>query len=354
MHVVIYRDPSEIEARADEWDDLALSCAAPSIYSSSDYLLAGWRYLVSGRELCVPALLDDDGHLVGAIALRLRYDGVRDGIRLERACRREFDRFGILARAGDEEAVWQELLPAIFELPWTTWYLDWVVERSPVVELLRGWAANQNLTIDVAPDADGYVVDVDGTWEAFLADHKSFRRRLKRFERDVPDAVVDYYERPDTVLRGLDEYLRVDELSWKHGEVGISRSEDSEDFYRSVVPVLAAKKRTAVRILRSGDSLIGGDITHRFGNTAFLHCAVYSREWKSYSPGTVFTGYVLRDLMESDVSRADFLTGYADYIGAWVSETISTETITVARSNAKARSREMASSILRATRTRLG
>lgn len=337
MRIEVIEERTHIDHMRAEWDSLALRSAIPSIYNTFDYVMCSWEHFDAHHSsLQIVSVRDADGALVGLLPLRTRRR--RRGLEtvLEQAATVEVDRVSLLAVPGTEAEVWAELLPVIAELSWDVWISAEVRADAVLHSVLDGPAAGALKFRTSKQDAgSGILMDLDLTWSDFLASHKSFRRRLKKFERLVPDYQIDVYTKPGEMAEGLEAYQLVASESWKAGEIGISRSDRVKRFYEAVMPRLAAEGRTAIRILRDGDELLASDITHTFGSTAFLHCAAYTEASGRHSPGTVFTGLVACELMKSEVSTGDLLTGHADYLLPWASSSIATYDVSVTRRGVK-------------------
>ncbi len=331
MEVEALERAPDIETLRDEWDALALASARPTIYNTHDYTMCSWKHFDAHHSnLCV-LTAREDGRLVGLLPLRRRRRRRGFELVLEQAATVEVDRVTLLAEAGREAEVWTAFISTIEQLRWDLWNMAEVTEGSPLLDALEPTAGRARLRVTRTPAGTGFLMDLSGSWEDVLAGHKSFRRRLKKFQRLVPNHRVEVYDDPESVLAGLDLYRQVDAASWKTGEIGISRSAVVEGFFADLMPQLAAEKRTAVRILRNGSDLLAADITHTFGTTAYLHSAVYAESAGHHSPGTVFTGLVAEELMASSITTGDLLTGHADYLRPWASEEVGTFDVSVAR-----------------------
>ena len=341
LKTTVIQDEAEIQGLRLEWDELSLQAASPTIYETFDYVMASWR-VFDGRksDLVVITVRDDAGALVGLAPLRRRQRkrGLFREVVLEYAATVEVDRLGVLASQNHESAVWDAVVPAALDLSWDVWELPETPSDGPCVPAIRATFGNSDdFVLSSQPSGAGLLLDLTQTWEEFFGQHKSFRKRLKRFEREFPNHEIDHYLDPSTVGAGLDIYERIADRSWKPGKVGISKSRMHRAFYDDVMPSLAVNGRSGVRVLRSGTDLIAADITHVWGSTAFFHCAVYDEAFADHSPGTIFTGLVLREFFESSVTAGDLLTGHADYLRAWSCGEVETQDLTVRRQNTRAR-----------------
>lgn len=354
MKTNVIEDELEIQGLRFEWDQLSLQTASPTIYETFDYMMSSWR-VFDGRKskLVVITVRDDEDALVGLAPLRLRRRkrGILPEVVLEYAATVEVDRLGVLASRNHECAVWEAVVPAALELSWDVWELPETPVDGPCVPAIRAaFEDSADFELSTQPSGAGFLLDLSQTWAEFVAKHKSFRRRLKKFERELPNYEIDHYLDPSTVAIGLDLYEEIADRSWKPGKVGISKSEMHRAFYDDLMPTLTANGRSGVRVLRSGTDLIAADITHVWGGTAFFHCAVYDEAFADHSPGTIFTGLVLREFFDSSVTDGDLLTGHADYLRAWTCGEVETHDLMVRRQNTHARLLDVQRPILSAAK----
>jgi len=319
------------------WDELALSSTNPSIYNTYVYTVCSWQHFDSHQsELRVLAWRDGHGDVLALLPLRLRRRRRGLELVLERAATVEVDRLSLLAPAGTEHAAWTAFLPAIASLPWDVWELPEVTATaSPLPAIERFHDRRWQCRIEQEDSGSGLLIDLDDNWPEFLARHRSFRRRFKKFERDVGDYRIEHYRDESEILEGLAAYRSVEASSWKTGGIGIDRSDRVSAFYDDLLPQLAAADQTSVRILLAADEPIAADITHTFGGMAFLHTAVYADSAAEHSPGTIFTGLVLAEHMASGLTAADLLTGHADYLRSWAATEVPTMNLRVRRATAK-------------------
>ncbi len=189
--------------------------------------------------------------------------------------------------------------------------------------------------VELEPGAKGPYMDLSITWDDFCRSHESFRKRLKRLGK-LPDGFdIRIFADSASVVEGLDQYVQIEQKSWKKGQVGVSKDDQHLAFYRDVLPALAANDQVAIRTLSSGDRLIAGDITYTFDKSAFFQHATYDDAFKKLSPGSVFTGLVIKEYLERGYEIGDFLCGFADYLSPWCDGMIETTGVTIYRRSSR-------------------
>jgi Acetyltransferase (GNAT) domain len=128
------------------------------------------------------------------------------------------------------------------------------------VRLVKQLAPHYELRL--GPRAVRHVAELDGGIDAFLARRsRNFRRALRRALRDAEDAGIEFEPaRPAdaaTALAVYERIVRVEARSWK-GLVGVGiDSGTMHDFYRDMLPRLAAHDRLRAIFARRQDQDIG-------------------------------------------------------------------------------------------------
>ncbi len=322
----------------DEWDRLALSVDHPLIYNSFDYQVTSWRHFDAHQSRPqVITVRTDSGELVGLAPFRLR-DRRRGAINetvLEYLGLATTDRPAVLARPGWEAEVWAGVASAIAETPFDRWEVHESVLDTPahahLERLIARLTADDGVRVLREDGGDTTLVDTTGSWDEFLADHKKIRKALSKFHRRNPDVVLNRYADPETILDGLARYERLAASTWKAGKVGLLKSDATRDFYRRLLPVLAAEGRATIRVLETDDEVVAAQMGLVFGDRFFGHMHDHNTAYDDYSPGMIVVALGLQDCFESDIVVADFLTGYAGYLGRWSDLRARTESVTIVR-----------------------
>lgn len=293
------------------WDDLVLASGTPSIFNTWDFLEVSWSVFSrpAGNRLAI-LVLRENGALLGFIPFRLVI-GRRFGLptrKLKRLASWEADRVPFVFPRGREHdcalAVlrflaggtggWDSL--ELREVPTDDEFARALRERS------RGGAL---VSHEDAAEPSPYV-RLEGSWEAFLStlgarSRKEFRRRTRQLGERGPLAVRVFRETSD-IVGGLDRYLEVEGRSWKpKAGQGIGKNRRNQEFYRELLPRLAARGRAQVVLLEQGARFLAGLVELQLGSTAYACQTAFDKDLAAHSPGFVLQGLRLESGLEEGI-----------------------------------------------------
>jgi CelD/BcsL family acetyltransferase involved in cellulose biosynthesis len=338
MDIEVIHYARDWKSLREQWDALLIESVFPSVFLCFDYLDRAYAaFHAECSEPFILTLKNEEGDLLGIAPFRRserRQGGISQKI-LEYLVTWEIDKPYIIVRKGFEAQMWQ----AIFD------FLDANPEEWDILELSEMPA---NLpgpsTVDQLFEApayhcrtsagpDGPCVDLTQTWSQFLEKHKKYRKALNRFAGVFPGFELAAYDHSSTIGQGLERYIALERLSWKHGRVGLEKNSLHNEFYCEIIPALADKGRAAIHILTSADGgAMAGIICCSFEKTLYPLHTVYNPDFSQYSPGKLVLGLVLGEYMSHErLKSADLLCGFADYYKPWASQIITTKNVQICR-----------------------
>ncbi len=270
------------------------------------------RAFAAGSRLELWQVTEDDGTLVALLPLvavdaaTSRFVGGAD----------VSDYLDLICVAGREEEAWTALLAARGASA-PVWELHAVPGGSPTVRALPGLAAAAGLTVDVAVEERCPILDpLPSSWETYLAgltgkQRHELTRKIRRLEREAPDARVTAAVAPAAVARRLDDFLVLHRLS----RVGKARFMDDrmEGFFRGVITALAGGQGARIWLLDADRGPIAAFVTLEWNGTVGLYNSGFRPECAALSPGLVLLAHVVRDAIERGKQRFDFLRGEERY-----------------------------------------
>jgi len=344
MNVKLVQSRQGWDDLREQWDMLLAESVFPSIFLSFDYLAKAYAVFHAGNsEPFILTLKNDEGVLLGIAPFRRsfrRQGGVSQAV-LEYLVTWEIDKPYVIARNGWEIAIWQAIFSFLDANP-----AEWdILELVEMPDFLQGTSAVQQLfqapgyRCRVSAGPDGPCIDLTQTWDQFLGDHKKYRMALNRLNRLCPDWEVDTYNKRSAIGEGLERYIALERLSWKHGKVGLERNSLHLEFYREVIPALAQKGCAAIYILVNGEGRqMAGIICFSFEQTLYAFHTAYDPVFSQYSPGKLLMGLVLKEYMgNKTLKSADLLCGFADYYKPWAVRIITTTNLQVFRMSPRMR-----------------
>ena len=154
------------------------------------------------------------------------------------------------------------------------------------------------------------------TWDAFLTalpkKHRhELTRKLRRFEREVPDGRVAWESTPAGIERRLDDFLALHRAS----RAGTAKFMDArmEGFFRRAIGALAAAGGARLALLERSDGPLASFVTLEWDGTVGLYNSGFAPAHAALSPGLVLLAHVVRDALERGCRRFDFLRGEERY-----------------------------------------
>jgi len=225
------------------------------------------------------------------------------------------DYLDLIAAAGREEEAWKALLDARAAAG-TVWDLHSVPGASPTVTAMPALAGAAGLEAKVAVEERCPVLDLPSSWEAYLASlsgkHRhELTRKMRRLEREAPDARPAYAATPEAIAARLDEFLALHRSS----RTGKARFMDArmETFFRRAVALLAEREMARLWLLDAPGGPMAAFITVEWNGTVGLYNSGFHPDHAQLSPGLVLLAHLIRDAIERGRHRFDFLRGEERY-----------------------------------------
>lgn len=164
---------------------------------------------------------------------------------------------------------------------------------------------------------DNWFLKVRGGWEDYLRQRSAnlrsaIKRRSKKFVADggTLELVCD----TAGVEAGIAAFAEVYSASWK-------RPEPYPDFVPALIRLLAANGMLRLGIARLQGRPVAAQLWMVGQGKASIYKVAYHKAFSAYSPGTVLTSFLMRQVIEGDrVEEVDFLIGDDKYKRIWMSD----------------------------------
>jgi CelD/BcsL family acetyltransferase involved in cellulose biosynthesis len=225
------------------------------------------------------------------------------------------DYLDLIAVRDREGEAWSALLGARAD-DRSVWELHAVPAGSPTVTALPTLAAAAGLAVTCIVEERCPILALPESWDALLASlsgkHRhELTRKLRRFQREAPEARVAWESTPAGVERRLDDFLALHRRS----RSGKAKFMDGrmERFFRRVIPALAARGGARLAFLDLPEGPIASFVTLEWDDTVGLYNSGFVPERASLSPGLVLLSHVVRDTIARGRRRFDFLRGEERY-----------------------------------------
>jgi CelD/BcsL family acetyltransferase involved in cellulose biosynthesis len=225
------------------------------------------------------------------------------------------DYLDLIALRDREQEAWTALLGARSG-DRVVWELHAVPAASPTVGAIPALAAAAGLVAETTVEERCPVLTLPATWDALLASlsgkHRhELTRKLRRFDREVPDWRVTWADTPSALTARLDDFV----VLHRRSREGKAKFMDSrmERFFRRVMPALAAAGGARLALLDLPAGPIAAFVTLEWDGTVGLYNSGFDPGSAFLSPGLVLLAHVIRDALERGRRRFDFLRGEERY-----------------------------------------
>ena len=310
--------PLKVESvdRLDALDSATWDALADAGRSRSPFLGSTWQQhwaavFAEGRRLDVRQVRDPDGRLIAVLPL---YETAPDALELVGGADIS-DYLDLIALKGHEAEAWTALLSAR-ATERERWVLHAVPAASPTAQRMPALAAAAGLTADVTLEERCPVLDLPASWDAYLASlsgkHRhELTRKIRRFEREVPDGRAVSVRAPDAIDARLGDFVALHRAS----RVGKAKFMDErmERFFRGALPALAARDAVALWFLEAGGAPVASFVCLEWDGTVGLYNSGFAADRATLSPGLVLLAHVIRDAIARGRPRFDFLRGEERY-----------------------------------------
>jgi CelD/BcsL family acetyltransferase involved in cellulose biosynthesis len=295
----------------DAWDTLHAGSRLRSPFLSWSWQQHWAAAFAADRRLDVRRVVDAEGGLVAVLPL---YE-VEPGVLELLGGADVSDYLDLLARAGQEEDAWSALIQSR-ATERVRWVLHAVPAASPTVRALPALAGSCSLEAIVELEERCPILTLPSSWDAYLASlsgkHRhELTRKIRRFEREVPDGRVTAVHTAEAVAARLDDFLALHRAS----RVGKAKFMDErmEAFFRSAIPALAARESVRLWFLEAGGTPVASFICLEWDGTVGLYNSGFAPAHAALSPGLVLLSHVIRDAIARNRPRFDFLRGEERY-----------------------------------------
>jgi CelD/BcsL family acetyltransferase involved in cellulose biosynthesis len=296
---------------APAWDGLVAASRLRSPFLSWAWQSEWARTFAGDRRLEIRCVEDGGGNLVGILPL---YETPSGSLELIGGADVS-DYLDLISVHGREEEAWMALLQSR-TAERAEWELHAVPETSPTVASLPPLAAACGLAVSTTVEERCPVLILPSSWETYLArlsgKHRhELQRKMRRLERDAPDARVSCVSAPSDVSSRLGDFLALHRSS----RVGKARFMDErmERFFRAALAAFAERAAVRLWFLDTASGPIAAFVTIEWDGTVGLYNSGFAPDRAALSPGVVLLAQLIRDAIERGREKFDFLRGEERY-----------------------------------------
>ena len=296
---------------AAAWRDLHAASHLRSPFLSFTWQREWARAFASTRRVEVRTVKDDTGHLIAVLPL---YEAEPGLLRLVGGTDVS-DYLDLVVAGGREEDAWGALLQALAGGT-GVWDLHVVPAASATATTVPALARALGLTATVTPEERCPVLALPRSWEHYLerlpSKHRhEMQRKIRRFQRELPEARVACADRPAEVETRFGDFLDLHRRS----HVGKARFMDArmEGFFRRVIAALATDGMARLWFLDTPSGPIASFICVEWDGTVGLYNSGFHPASAALSPGLVLLAHLIEDAILRGKRTFDFLRGEERY-----------------------------------------
>jgi CelD/BcsL family acetyltransferase involved in cellulose biosynthesis len=293
------------------WDGLVAASRLRSPFLSWAWQYEWARTFAADRRLEIRCVENGAGNLVAILPLYESAPGSRQAIGGADVS----DYLDLISVEGREEEAWMALLQSR-TAERVEWALHAVPETSPTVGALPPLAAACGLTSSATVEERCPVLALPSSWETYLArlsgKHRhELLRKMRRLERDAPDAHASCVSAPADINARLGDFL----VLHRSSRVGKARFMDGqmERFFRSALTAFAERGAARLWFLDTLSGPIAAFVTIEWDGTVGLYNSGFAPERAALSPGVVLLAHLVRDAIGRGRQKFDFLRGEERY-----------------------------------------
>jgi CelD/BcsL family acetyltransferase involved in cellulose biosynthesis len=296
---------------APAWDGLVEASRLRSPFLSWTWQCEWSRTFADDHRLEIRCVEDGGGNLVAILPL---YESAPGSLQIIGGAHVS-DYLDLIAVQGREEEAWMALLQSR-TAEQVEWALHAVPETSPTVAALPPLAAACGLDVSAAVEERCPVLALPSSWETYLA-HLSgkhrheLQRKMRRLERDAPDAHASSVSAPADIAARLNDFLALHRSS----RAGKARFMDDrmERFFRRALKAFAERGAARLWFLDTDSGPIAAFVTIEWDGTVGLYNSGFAPDRAALSPGVVLLAQVIRDAIARGREKFDFLRGEERY-----------------------------------------
>lgn len=327
MELTLYSDESGFAALRAGWNDLLRRSRFDTIFLTWEWQTTWWRYLGAARGPLYLLALREAGRLIGIAPLYFSQYERRNTLHVV-GCLEVADYLDLIVEEGQETAVYQAFLDWLAGPTAPAWEAVDLCNQParslaytvlPDLARARGWAVQVHqedvcpvIALPPASSEPGF----DG-WEAYLAtldkkERHEIRRKLRRVEREAPDAAVRFVRQPDGLTDSMNTFIALHRLSRRDKDAFMD--EAMQRFFQAIAAVLAEQGWLQLSFLEIEDRPIASYFCFEYKNEVQVYNSGYDpAAYAQLSPGWVLLARLIQEAIRQGRARFDFLQGDEDY-----------------------------------------
>jgi len=297
----------QFEDLRQDWDGLCRKSQARLLFSSSSWCEVWWWHFGKGNELYLGAVTEQ-GNIIGIAPLRLK-DGILYFIGSDNVC----DFLDFIVEPGKEDIFFAALRQHLGHTDYKTLELApllpdstahrWITGMAPGDEKGAGCREDDvTVALDLPPDLPSYLALLDG---------KQRHEILRKERRLLEEGEVAYEVKPRAAEGDVEVFL--DFFRESREDKNRFLTAEMESFFRDIIGSAALDHTLRLGMLTLNQVHIAATLCFDYRNEIYLYNSGYNPAYRPLSAGLLSKYYSIRDSIEKNKRRYDFLRGAERY-----------------------------------------
>jgi len=290
-----------------DWDGLCRKSPARLLFSSPSWCEAWWRHFSEGSALYLGAVTEHSD-IIGIAPLRLK-DGVLHFIGSDNVC----DFLDFIVEPGKEDSFFSALRQHLAQTNYKTLDLapllpnstahKWVAALAPRGEKEANCTEDDvTVALDLPPDLPSYLA---------LLDSKQRHEILRKERRLLEEGEVAYEVKPQAAEVDIEIFLDFFRESREDKNRFLTAA--MESFFRDIIAGAALDHILRLGILKLNQVHIAATLCFDYRDEIYLYNSGYNPAYRPLSAGLLSKYYSIKDSIEKNRRRYDFLRGAERY-----------------------------------------
>jgi len=297
----------QFEDLRQDWDDLCRKSQARLLFSSPSWGEVWWRHFSEGNELYLGAVTEQ-GNIIGIAPLR-RKDGILHFIGSDNVC----DFLDFIVEPGKEDIFFTALRQHLERTDYKTLDLAPLLPDSTANRWIAGMAPGGEKGANCTEDEVTVALDLPPDLPSYLALLNSKQRHeiLRKERRLLEEGEVDYEVKPQAVEGDVEIFL--DFFRESREDKNRFLTAGMESFFRDIIESAALDHTLHLGILTLNRVKIAATLCFDYRDEIYLYNSGYNPAYRPLSAGLLSKYYSIKDSIEKNKRRYDFLRGAERY-----------------------------------------
>jgi len=297
----------QFEDLRQDWDDLCRKSRARLLFSSPSWCEVWWRHFSEDNELYLGAVTEQ-GNIIGIAPLRLK-DGLLHFIGSDNVC----DFLDFIVEPGKEDIFFTALRQHLERTDYKRLELSpllpdsiahrWIASMAPGSDKEAGCTEDDvTVALDLPADLPSYLALLDG---------KQRHEILRKERRLLEEGEIAYEVKPQAEERDIEVFL--DFFRGSREDKNRFLTPGMESFFRDIIASAALDQKLRLGILTINQVKIAVTLCFDYRDEIYLYNSGYNPAYRPLSAGLLSKYYSIRDSIEKNKRRYDFLRGAERY-----------------------------------------